>query len=164
MWTSAAPPLILMAIAIIDEYMVKGSSNPAFIITVDITGKFFLLSVMINLCGRNLVQERFNLVMSPRRPRSYPPRSHDGAAANVISVTIQQEKFTEYELNEWPFAPKSPGINLNHKRTESRSSVETKAPDSELTRDVHNEYTKRSEIAISMDQESSNESHLSHQV
>ncbi|QRW18140.1 cytochrome oxidase assembly factor [Rhizoctonia solani] len=143
MWTSAAPPLILMAIAIIDEYMVKGSSNPAFIITVEITGKFFLLSVMINLCGRNLVQERFNLVMSPRRPRSYPPRDHDGAAANVISVTIQQEKFTEYELNEWPFAPKSPGTNLNHKRTESRSSVETKTPDSELTRNVHNEYTKR---------------------
>ncbi|KAF8699343.1 Cytochrome c oxidase assembly protein CtaG/Cox11, partial [Rhizoctonia solani] len=163
MWTSAAPPLILMAIAIIDEYMVKGSSNPTFIITVDITGKFFLLSVMINLCGRNLVQERLNLVMSPRRPRSYPPRSHDVAAANVISVTIQEEKFTEYELNEWPFAPKSPGMNLNHKRTESRSSVETKAPDSELTRDVHNEYTKRSEIAIGMDQESSNESHLSHQ-
>ncbi|CEL55609.1 hypothetical protein RSOLAG1IB_01621 [Rhizoctonia solani AG-1 IB] len=153
-----------MAIAIIDGYLVKGSSNPTLIITVDITGKFFLFSVMINLCGRNLVQESFNLAMSPQ-PRSLPSRNYDGAATNAISVEIQREKFTEYELNEWPFAPKSPGICLGHKQSESRSdNTETEIYSNELTMCTHTEHTKPPEIIISVDEDSFKKQGLGHQV
>ncbi|CAE6530455.1 unnamed protein product [Rhizoctonia solani] len=160
--TSAAPPLILMVIGIIDGYLIKGSPNPAFIIAVDITGKFFLLSVMINLCGRNLVQEEFNL-SAGAKPRPSLMRNQAGLSINPISVMIQQEKFTEYELNEWPLTSNSAKADIGHERFEIHPE-ETATNHSGDETVVDLERGKQTSLTISEEQWLSNEQRLNRQA
>ncbi|KAH7341575.1 hypothetical protein B0J17DRAFT_714739 [Rhizoctonia solani] len=160
--TSASPPLILMVIAIIDGYLIKGSPNPAFIIAVDITGKFFLLSVMINLCGRNLVQEKFNR-SSGAKPRPSLMRNQGGLSMNPISVMIQQEKFTEYELNEWPLTSNSAKADVGHERFDNHPE-ETATNNSGEDTVVGLEQGKQTSLIISEEQWLSNEQRLNRQV
>ncbi|KAH7341576.1 hypothetical protein B0J17DRAFT_647134 [Rhizoctonia solani] len=144
LWTSAAPPLILMFIAIVDGYMTKQSSHPSLIIGVDITGKFFVLSVMINLCGRNIIQEKLS---QSARAQSGNSRNHGGLGISTIPVMIRQEKTTEYELNEWSITPRSPRIDIDYEHAGGHSEdteAKVSSNDLKLVIDVHTGQIKRS--------------------
>lgn len=58
MWASAAPPLFLMIISIVDGYIVKGGSHSVTSLAAAMTGKFFTLSLMINLVGQGYVRQQ----------------------------------------------------------------------------------------------------------
>ncbi|CAE7177205.1 unnamed protein product [Rhizoctonia solani] len=114
-WISAAPPLILMFICIIEAYAPQLSPRPRLIIALDITGKFSVLSIMISVCGRSLIQEKLNQSAMSRS------RSPNGLGTTTIPIMIRKEKTTEYELNEWPIAPGSPRTETNHEQAKSHS-------------------------------------------
>lgn len=58
-WASAAPPLILMLIIIVNGYIVKAVSHTAAVLSIAMTAKFFVLSLMINLVGRGYIRRQF---------------------------------------------------------------------------------------------------------
>ncbi|KAG8737505.1 hypothetical protein FRC11_001995, partial [Ceratobasidium sp. 423] len=160
--TSAAPPLILMFIAIVDGYMTELPSHPSLIVAVDIAGKFFVLSVMINLCGRNLIQEKLS---QSAKAQSGHSRNQGGLGVSTIPVMIRQEETTEYELNEWPIAPRSPGTDMDHGRVGNRSEgTEAKDSSNELVLEVHPEQIKQRDLVVSEEQRLSPEQRLDRQV
>ncbi|KAG8728370.1 hypothetical protein FRC12_021798 [Ceratobasidium sp. 428] len=59
-WASAAPPLILMIAVIIEARGIKGLSHTKVIFVADMTGKFFVLSLMISLVGRGYIRQKLN--------------------------------------------------------------------------------------------------------
>ncbi|CAE6440998.1 unnamed protein product [Rhizoctonia solani] len=145
LWASAAPPLIVMFIAIIKGYMTNGSSHPGLIITIDMTaifaGKFFVLSVMINLCGRNLIQEQLSQSAKAQYAQS---RNPGGLGTPTMPVMIRKEKTTEYELNEWPITPGSARTETNPERVKSHSKdTEAKETSDELMGDVYSGQVKQ---------------------
>ncbi|CAE6537424.1 unnamed protein product [Rhizoctonia solani] len=160
--TSAAPPLILMFIAIVDGYMTKLPSHPSLIVAVDIAGKFFVLSVMINLCGRNLIQEKLS---RSAKTQSGNSRNQGGLGVSTIPVMIRQEKTTEYELNEWPVTLRSPRMEVDHRRIGSHSEeMEAKDSGNELVVEVHPEQIKQHDLVISEELRLSSEQRLGHYV
>ncbi|KDN48764.1 hypothetical protein RSAG8_02751, partial [Rhizoctonia solani AG-8 WAC10335] len=82
------------------------------------TGKFFVLSVMINICGRNLIQEQLSQSAKAQYAQS---RNPGGLGTPTMPVMIRKEKTTEYELNEWPITPGSARTETNPERVKSHS-------------------------------------------
>ncbi|CAE6500088.1 unnamed protein product [Rhizoctonia solani] len=100
-WTSVTPPLILMAIVIIDGYVTPGSPSVPSIIAVALTAKFFALSLMITLVGQGHIREKFK--------RSDPTSL--SLPSNGPNVIISESMF-------------APGVvSLGSPRTEGRDSV-----------------------------------------
>ncbi|KAJ1306373.1 hypothetical protein OPQ81_007379 [Rhizoctonia solani] len=66
LWASAAPPLILMVISIVDEYMIPSSSGVVGVVAIAMMGKFHVLSLMINIVGRGYIRQQF------KRPLTIP--------------------------------------------------------------------------------------------
>ncbi|CAE6375340.1 unnamed protein product [Rhizoctonia solani] len=160
--TSAAPPLILMFVSIVDGFMIKQTSHSSLIVGADITGKFFVLSVMINLCGRNIIQEQLNQSLKAQSKQS---RNQSGLGTNTIPVMIREEKTTEYELSEWPITPRSPRTDLGHGQVETHSEdMEAKGSSSGITADAHTESIKQPDLVILEEERLSSEHRLRRQV
>ncbi|KAG9102184.1 hypothetical protein FS749_013387 [Ceratobasidium sp. UAMH 11750] len=59
-WVSAAPPLILMIAVIVVARGIQGLSQTQVIFVADMTGKFFVLSLMISLVGRGYIRQKLD--------------------------------------------------------------------------------------------------------
>ncbi|KAG8688970.1 hypothetical protein FRC12_016375 [Ceratobasidium sp. 428] len=59
-WTSAAPPLVITSIPLINQFVSPSLVDPLTIFPIALTGKFFLLSLMISLVGRGYIREKFD--------------------------------------------------------------------------------------------------------
>ncbi|KAG9118670.1 hypothetical protein FRC07_006704 [Ceratobasidium sp. 392] len=57
---SAAPPLIITFIPLVNQFIAHSVTNPLTIFPITLTGKFFLLSLMISLVGRGYIREKFD--------------------------------------------------------------------------------------------------------
>ncbi|KAG8709643.1 hypothetical protein FRC08_018202, partial [Ceratobasidium sp. 394] len=57
---SAAPPLILMIAVIVVARGIQGLSQTQVIFVADMTGKFFVLSLMISLVGRGYIRQKLD--------------------------------------------------------------------------------------------------------
>ncbi|KAG8756976.1 hypothetical protein FRC11_004887 [Ceratobasidium sp. 423] len=82
---------------------------------------------------------------------------------------IQQEKFTEYELNQWPVTSSTTKAEFCHDQIDSRSEktmteTEAKKSDDELVIGIDPEQAKQPELNLSEEQRLSNEQHLNRQV
>ncbi|KAJ1306371.1 hypothetical protein OPQ81_007377 [Rhizoctonia solani] len=58
-WASAAPPLVLMFITLVDYYMIPHSPGVVGSLAVAMSAKFFVLSLMINLVGQEYIRRQF---------------------------------------------------------------------------------------------------------
>ncbi|KAH7326848.1 hypothetical protein B0J17DRAFT_221048 [Rhizoctonia solani] len=72
MWASAAPPLILMSITLVNGYIIPGGPPPLTVLSAGMIAKVFTLSLMISLLGQNHVRQRLD-------------RSHPSQIANLGS-------------------------------------------------------------------------------
>ncbi|KDN43370.1 hypothetical protein RSAG8_06154, partial [Rhizoctonia solani AG-8 WAC10335] len=97
MWTSATPPLILMTIGIVDGYVIEVSPGPRVVSVVSsaMTGKFLVLSLMINLVGQKYIREHFERYRShpspPSNIRSQTDRAHDPTVIQITVHTVEVE-------------------------------------------------------------------------
>ncbi|KAF8677614.1 hypothetical protein RHS04_06112 [Rhizoctonia solani] len=67
-WASAAPPLILLTVSIINGYIIQSGSQPLNVIVGGINAKFCNLSLMVNLLGQDFIRRRFERDRSPELP------------------------------------------------------------------------------------------------
>ncbi|KAG9120421.1 hypothetical protein FRC07_004090, partial [Ceratobasidium sp. 392] len=59
-WASAAPPLIITFIPLVNQFISHSIANPLTVFPIALTGKLFLLSLMISLVGRGYIREKFD--------------------------------------------------------------------------------------------------------
>ncbi|KAH7330718.1 hypothetical protein B0J17DRAFT_162524 [Rhizoctonia solani] len=92
-WVSAAPPPILMIIVWINAYIINNITHPITAVVVDMTGKAYVLSLMITIVGRGYIRARLD---------SSIPKS---GLATVLTVeddvpptAVAREESSAYEL------------------------------------------------------------------
>ncbi|KAG8746953.1 hypothetical protein FRC12_014177 [Ceratobasidium sp. 428] len=61
-WASAAPPFLLMVAVIVEGHIGDGLAHPGAIFLSDMTGKLFILSLMITLVGRGHIRQKLEQV------------------------------------------------------------------------------------------------------
>ncbi|CAE6442586.1 unnamed protein product [Rhizoctonia solani] len=84
-WASAAPPFVLIVIALIDGYVVANAPGVVGVISVAMSAKFFALSLMINLVGQGYIRRQFepSYPSPPGNPQS--SRSQTGNASELVT-------------------------------------------------------------------------------
>ncbi|KAJ1306374.1 hypothetical protein OPQ81_007380 [Rhizoctonia solani] len=131
MWASAAPPLILMTICIIDGYVIPSTPKIVAPVSAGMTGKFFALSLMISLVGQKYIREQFE----QNRSHPFPPQSLRDLrsetdpvhASTVIQVTVHT---VEIELQS-RMDPGSANLDNSSENHLGRGSVNTTGLNSE---------------------------------
>ncbi|KAH7336776.1 hypothetical protein B0J17DRAFT_769024 [Rhizoctonia solani] len=96
LWASAAPPLILIIISIFGGYIIPGSSGVAGVIAISMMGKFYVLSLMINVAGQGYIRQEFERRWAtPSPPRETWFRKQGEQTRNsdrpVVQVTVHTE-------------------------------------------------------------------------
>ncbi|KAG8707815.1 hypothetical protein FRC09_001596 [Ceratobasidium sp. 395] len=61
-WASAAPPFLLMVAVIVEGHIGDGLAHPGAIFLSDMTGKLFILSLMITLVGRGHIRQKLEQI------------------------------------------------------------------------------------------------------
>ncbi|KAG9118671.1 hypothetical protein FRC07_006705, partial [Ceratobasidium sp. 392] len=82
-WASAIPPLVLMMVPVVAQFVDSGPSHAAALIPFGMSGKFFLLSLMISLVGRGYVRGKLAELSEPTG-QSNSTSGRDG----VISLPV----------------------------------------------------------------------------
>ncbi|QRV76879.1 hypothetical protein RhiJN_19724 [Ceratobasidium sp. AG-Ba] len=106
-WASAAPPLILMIAVIIEARGVKGLSHTEVIFVADMTGKFFVLSLMISLVGRGYIRQKLDGLSKHMDPLdisiSNPVETNLPVFVSGVSIRIETTKaFTDSQIATMP--------------------------------------------------------------
>lgn len=95
LWASAAPPLILIIISIFDGYIIPGKSGIAGVIAIGMMGKFYVLSLMINVVGQGYIRQEFErrwATPSPPRDTWFQKRGQThGSDTPVVHATSSVE-------------------------------------------------------------------------
>ncbi|QRW05774.1 hypothetical protein RhiLY_04773 [Ceratobasidium sp. AG-Ba] len=81
-WASAVPPLVIMAIPIVNQFLVDSPIHPVTVFPVAMSGKFFVLSLMISVVGRGYIREKFDQL-------ARGPLPQDNIFGLDISETVQ---------------------------------------------------------------------------
>ncbi|KAG8705821.1 hypothetical protein FRC08_001423, partial [Ceratobasidium sp. 394] len=68
-WASATPPLAITIIPMINQFVASSPVDPLTIFPIAMTGKFFVLSLMISLVGRGYIRESFDQLARDTDPR-----------------------------------------------------------------------------------------------
>ncbi|CAE6451926.1 unnamed protein product [Rhizoctonia solani] len=84
MWVSAAPPLVLMSIILINGYIIPSGPPPLTILSAAIIAKVSTLSLMINLLGQNHLRQR----LDRSRPSQILNVDSSRGAAGIISEPV----------------------------------------------------------------------------
>ncbi|CUA77754.1 hypothetical protein RSOLAG22IIIB_06761 [Rhizoctonia solani] len=92
-WVSAAPPPILMIVAIINGYIINKIAHPVTAMTVDMTGKSYALSLMITIAGRGYIRSQLDNSI-PKSGLAPVLTVTDGAPA----IAATHEESSAYEL------------------------------------------------------------------
>ncbi|KAG9128153.1 hypothetical protein FRC07_004265 [Ceratobasidium sp. 392] len=110
-WASAAPPLVITVIPLINQFVARSFIDPLTIFPVALTGKLFLLSLMISLIGRGYIREKFDQL--------------------ARSVTRQDITLEHTACTVPTFSPQSPAVyeleairhSLNHRPPSGASTL-----------------------------------------
>ncbi|CAE6519702.1 unnamed protein product [Rhizoctonia solani] len=98
LWASATPPLALVAISIIDEYAVPSGSGVVGDVAIGMMGKVYVLSIMINIVGRQYIRERFErrwATPSPPKKAWLRKQTNQDSDLPVVHITVHTEE-TEF--------------------------------------------------------------------
>ncbi|KAG8739329.1 hypothetical protein FRC12_016361 [Ceratobasidium sp. 428] len=60
-WASAAPPLLIMTVPVVAQFLNLGPWHPAILVPAGMSGKLFLLSLMISVLGRGYIREKLSI-------------------------------------------------------------------------------------------------------
>ncbi|KAF8599244.1 hypothetical protein BDV93DRAFT_312979 [Ceratobasidium sp. AG-I] len=72
-WASATPPLLIMVVPIVDKYIAPTPTHAATFFALGISGKFFVLSLMLNLVGRGYIREKLELAVKQSHSLNVSP-------------------------------------------------------------------------------------------
>ncbi|CUA75684.1 hypothetical protein RSOLAG22IIIB_06020 [Rhizoctonia solani] len=95
-WASAAPPLALIVVTLIDGYAIE-SSGVASTIAAAMSAKSFVLSLMINLVGQGYIRRQFEQSYPSPPGNLHSSRSQSDRPKNERSP-IAQAYATDVEL------------------------------------------------------------------
>lgn len=93
-WVSAAPPPILMTIVLINGYLVNSLIHWLTQLAVDMTGKFYVLSLMITIVGREYIRARLDQNVARDSP---PPGSLSRGRQDTSAVFAHNSNVYELE-------------------------------------------------------------------
>ncbi|KAB5592530.1 Transmembrane protein [Ceratobasidium theobromae] len=102
-WASAAPPLIVMGIVIVDGYLVTNRDVSLTPISAAMTAKCLVLSLMISLIGQGYIRRQFELLhhaSPPNLSASVCPAVSRGASGATSEPVFAPAAETLYELQD----------------------------------------------------------------
>ncbi|GAB1523484.1 hypothetical protein RhiTH_006634 [Rhizoctonia solani] len=96
LWASAAPPLILIFINIIDTYAVSGGGGLIGVIATAMMGKVLVLSLMVNVVGQSRIRQQFERRWATPTPgkswmQKRPNQTGEATDWPTIHVTVHAE-------------------------------------------------------------------------
>ncbi|CAE6359078.1 unnamed protein product [Rhizoctonia solani] len=118
LWASAAPPLILVTISIVDGYLIPGSSKVVGVISIAMMGKINVLSLMINVVGQEHIRQQFQRrwnTPSPPRETWFQKQTNQTSRSDwpAVHVTVHAETVELRTVTE--------SVTSNIKREESKN-------------------------------------------
>ncbi|KAG9122862.1 hypothetical protein FRC07_000585 [Ceratobasidium sp. 392] len=127
-WASAAPPLVITAIPLVNQFIARSLIDPLTIFPVALTGKLFLLSLMISLVGRGYIREKFDqLARSTTRQNATVEHTERAAPTFPPETPVVYElEAIRHSLNHRPSGASTLGTDqLQQKPGRANSFTET---------------------------------------
>ncbi|KAG9116363.1 hypothetical protein FRC07_007458 [Ceratobasidium sp. 392] len=127
-WASAAPPLIITFIPLVNQFIAHSVTNPLTIFPITLTGKFFLLSLMISLVGRGYIREKFDQLARSTTRQDATVEHTERAAPTFLpeSPVVYELEAIRHSLNHRPSGASTLGADqLQPKPGGANSFTET---------------------------------------